>query len=233
MALLSRKSGGWILSDSEKHPSHIFVVHQFGFCQELFSEYQEEFADRIKKYIMNSSIKLRLYRPGSRMMSWLSDLDRAVPSRRVHYWCKRNFESQDESKMALPVDTFEMHRFDGQYDFGLDLVGRYYKNEEDFINYGKPVCARYGKDRPAGIIYSAGFDGLRNEADIFVSQPYRSRGLAKMLSKQFCKVVSDNNQEITWDCYSNNMASRCIADYIGFEKSEEYMFYNIEPLTGL
>ncbi len=216
---------GCILTDSTINPTHIFVINEFGFCQELFDEYNCEFAKEVRSYIISCKRKLRLYNPDDEMTKWLDGFERAKPSRRIHYWGNCN---------GLGIDSFDnikcirMLEYDNRYEFGLDLGRRFYKNEKDFLLYGKPVCASSIEGEPVGIIYAAGYDGKRNEVDVFVSERFREQGVGTILSSYYSYIVEMSGEELTWDCYSNNYASRYLADKLGFSNAKEYLFYNIE-----
>lgn len=232
-AVIKKYGEGHILADDENSPNHIFVISNFGFCQELYFEYNEEFENLIHDSILYSKQKLRLYNPNYKMREWLKTLGRAKEASRIHYWgkCRGLKDETDERRYSNSCIIEKMLCYNNEFDFGLNLKNRYYRNCNDFIRFAKPICISSKERNPIGVIYAAGYDGFRNEVDIYVLESYRGLGIAKRLVNSFYGLLSSIDEEMTWDCYADNTESRRLADNIGFEEEFEYALYNIEPVN--
>ena len=64
---------GNVLMNDDSNPVHAFIVNKFGFCQEVYEEYDEVFFEYvIRPYIeRNDRKKLRMYHPGKYMRDYL------------------------------------------------------------------------------------------------------------------------------------------------------------------
>ena len=218
---------GEVYCNDESNPTHCFIVHKFGFCQEIFDKRDSFFFEEvIKKYIENKKrTKLRVYNPSMELYDYISKLQHAREAKRVHYCLRKGVNLEEESLLSCEIQM--MNKFTFKDIFQLELAKRYYKDEQDFCENAIPFIAKYD-NQIIGIIYSAGNDGLRCEIDIFVDDRYREKGVARKLAYKFLNECINRGIEVNWDCYENNVASNNLAISCGFEKVREYYFFNIE-----
>lgn len=218
---------GQIYCNNDNNPTHCFVVHKFGFCQEIFEIRDSAFFNNvIKKCIENKQqTKLRLYNPSVELYEYVSSLKYVKLAKRIHYYTDKETDIMDKDLFHCEIQIMDELAFEDT--FQLDLMQRYYKNQQDFCKNAIPVIAKY-EDKIIGIIYSAGNDSKRCEVDIFVDEKYRKKGVAQKLVHRFLNECKKRGIEVNWDCYENNVASNNLAIVCGFQKMKEYCFFNIE-----
>lgn len=213
---------GMILFNDEITPTHVFIVHKFGFCQEIFTEYDQHFlVEQIIPFIQKSQEKLRLYNPQGKLADCLEHMSTATGTKRLHYLYEGKYNNRIEDiNYTIRPMTIE--------DFGIELSSRYYKGAEAFIANAMPFVAVSKENEYMAIIYIAGNDGDMCEIDIFTKEPYRRQGIAERLVNRFIFECYKNGKIPTWDCYANLQQSKRLAEKCGFILKREYDFYNIK-----
>ena len=234
-AVLEGRAQGFILSNCNRAvtPTHFFVVNKFGFCQELYYEWDNIFFEKsICPFIENKNrMKLRLYNPCGKLRKYIDGLDFANQAKRGHY-C---FGGSIPNCNIDLKDNFIIQKMDlSNYEdvFNLNLSKRYYEDESDFCNNAMPFIAKKGK-RIVGIIYSAAYSKKKSEIDIFVAEEYRKQNIAKALINRYLIECVKKHVEANWDCYINNYASVAVANKCGFNLIQQYNYYNIENYEKL
>ena len=216
---------GQIFKNSDNNPTHFFVINKFGFCQDFYSVFDEQFFETIKKLICERKYKkLRYYSPTEKMEEYITSLNFAQRSERIKF----DFSSKpNEIKIS---DEYKIERITmtnlKSIDFGLDFANRYWNNEQDFIDNAIGVAV-FNNNKAFGCCYSAANGINKAEIDIYVDDNYRNKGLGNALGNAFIKECINRNLSPSWDCYSNNLGSVNLAKKLGFKESFKYNFYNI------
>ena len=227
MSVIEGNSEGAIYCDNAQAPQHIFVRNKFGFCQEFFESFSEEFFQAIVDEIIEdrTRTKLRMYMPTEEMKEYLTGKENVTESERIHYiFCTKETHIKSEIFDGIRILTGGGTI---QEDFGLELWNRYYKNKQDFMENALPIVAYDQNNNALGIIYSAA-KGERNcEIDILVKEEYRKAGVGKALVSEFINLCKRKGIIPNWDCYANNKASVNLAKCSGFTPVASYCFYNI------
>lgn len=227
-AVLEDQAEGKVYYDSESNPNHIFVVSEFGFCQEIFRVYDSGLFDEIKGVVESDRRKkMRWYDPCPSVKKFLDSKRYARKAKRRRYVMDNESLLKTESSgscIIRPMGEGDLKK----EDFGLDLSSRYYRNGHDLIQNAMPLLACDNNDNQMGIIYSAGNDRNMCEVDILVKESYRKQGIAAELVKAFTDQCRRNHKTAVWDCYANLTASCRLAEKSGFILMKEYDFYNIE-----
>ncbi len=232
VSVIEQNQTGKIFVNSNDNPTHAFVVNKFGFCQEVYAEYDTAFFENaIRPYIESRDrMKLRMYYPGKYMQNFLSSLPYASRSTRVHmqYVSQKadnekisNYSIRDISKNDVVND-----------DLGLDLANRYYNGVDDFMVKANAVAAYSDDGEIIGIAYSAGEALGVCEKDILVKPQFRGRGVGKDLTRAFINKCALHHKFVSEDIYENNYASISLASAVGAEMVGVYDYYNIEKIQG-
>lgn len=224
-AVVEGTQKGQILQNREINPAHFFVINKFGFCQEFFSEFDENFFEITKKLILKKEYKkLRCYSPTEKIKIFLDSLDFAQKSERIqfgHVLIAKKINLTTEFKFEkINKNNIKL------IDFGLDLSNRYWNGEQDFIDNANAIAA-FDYDKPIGVCYSAGNGLNKAEIDIFIDENYRKKGLGYILGSKFIEECLKKQIIPSWDCYSNNINSINLAKKLGFEEKFKYDYYNI------
>ena len=205
--------------------THFFVINKFGFCQEFYSEFDDDFfKNTLISLIKHPPQKLRLYAPLGKMEKFLIDYPKASQAKRIQFkYNGKLLNLPPSDKVSVIPVTIEDIKNE---DFGLDLNKRYWKDEKDFAEHSMAVVALCNGSY-AGICYSAGNGDSRAEIDVFVKEEYRGLGIGKRLVNAFSVRCRENKVVPNWDCYANNQASVNLAKSCGFLEDLHYEFYNI------
>ncbi|MBO4643359.1 MAG: GNAT family N-acetyltransferase [Alphaproteobacteria bacterium] len=208
-----------------KKETHFFVINKFGFCQEFYSEFDEDFfANIVLKRITETKNKLRLYAPKGRLETFLKQYPKAFPAKRISFKLE-HLTAKSAPEETLIVKNVEISDLENDF-FGLNLCSRYYANKEDFIKNSFAKIALYDNEY-AGICYSAGNGINCAETDVFVKEQFRKKNIGKFLVSEFAQECLKNDIEPHWDCYADNTPSVKLAKSCGFKECLCYDFYNI------
>lgn len=228
-AVLEGNVEGNVFCNDETNPTHIFVISKFGFCQEIYTQHDSLFFEKIKQVIeTRERVKLRMYNPGREMRTFLETKAYAKEAKRKRYLPGDSKVSGTETGTAYVIRKMRAEDVEKE-DFGLCLSSRYYRDTGDFIRHAMPLvaCDKTGSEY-IGMIYSAGNDKTMSEIDIFIKEKYRRKGMAFYLTAAFTKQCRNHSMTPVWDCYSNLESSYRLAEKSGFVLKQEYVFYNIE-----
>lgn len=228
-AVIQGNTEGIVLCNDESNPTHIFVINKFGFCQELYSEWDANFFENeIKKYIYCSSrMKLRLYNPTGKLLAFVKQLPFSSEAKRMHFNIDVDEIDRNRKIGESYIEISPMTEESFMDIFSLDLDSRYYKDKKDYCEHAIPYVAKIG-DEEVGIIYGAGNDGERYEIDYYVSEKYRNLGIGSKLILTFVNKCFKIAKTADMDIYCNNFASIRVAEKCGFKPVLEYSYFNIE-----
>lgn len=233
VSVIERNMEGNVLMNDDSNPVHAFIVNKFGFCQEVYEEYDEVFFEYvIRPYIeRNDRKKLRMYHPGKYMRDYLDSRTFAAKSQRVHMVHRFAAGTADEMTDYQGYGIKEMTKEDVVQDaFGLDLAHRYYNGADDFLKKSYALAAYSADGAMIGVVYSAGEAFGVCEKDIFVKEQFRGQGIAKNLTRAFIQKCSRRHRLVSEDIYESNAASIAVAKAVGAEMIGIYDYYNIEKI---
>lgn len=224
-SIIEKKQEGEFLKNSDDNPTHFFIINKFGFCQEFYSKFDENFFNIIKNFVLERKYqKLRCYAPSERFEEFLNTLDFAQKSERIQF---------ELSSSPSTVDISEDYKLEKinknnikSIDFGLNLANRYWTGEHDFIDNAMGFVI-LKPNKTIGCCYSAANGLNKSEIDIIIDEKYRKKGLGYSLGVAFIKECLNRGLTPSWDCYSNNISSVNLAKKLGFKESLKYNFYNI------
>lgn len=229
-SVLEGKQEGEIFKNTEEIPTHFFIINKFGFCQEFYSQFDENFFEFIKTLIQEKKYKkLRCYAPSKEFEEFLNSLDFTQKSERMQFEFL-SFPPAFKIKDKYTIKKIDINNIKS-IDFGLDLSNRYWKNEQDFVDNALGFAV-FSQDKPIGCCYSAANGLNKAEIDIFIDESYRKEGLGYALGVMFIDECLKKKLTPSWDCYSNNLGSRNLALKLGFNETLGYNFYNIDGSIG-
>ncbi len=230
-SVIEGNSEGTILCDDEQNPKHVFVINKFGFCQELYTEWNSDFFESIirEKISSRSRMKLRLYNPKGHLQEYVKGLEFAQEAKRTHFVIGEKELVDCENGASNKFHICPMTETNYVDAFGLDLDSRYYSGKEEFCEKAIPYMALVN-DEIVGLIYGAGFDGKRYEIDYCVDEKYRNQGIGSALVCAFSKKCFREGKKPDADIYSNNISSIKAIRKCGFKVANEYLFYNINEI---
>lgn len=211
--------------------THFFVINKFGFCQEIYWDYDEKFVRGSIGRLLQSKDrkKLRCYSPKELLKEELEKAHYAKRAQRMRLVQKKPGcveACKVEKTKNVCVRKMTVSDLDRE-DFSLDLRERYYNGGEDFLEKAMPLAAMVDSEY-AGIIYSCGNGNKMAEIDVFVKLSFRKQKIGSLLCGAFMRCCTENGYTPSWDCYSDNLASVRLAEACGFQKNFSYDFYNIE-----
>lgn len=79
--------------------------------------------------------------------------------------------------------------------------------------------------RIVGIIFGSSSYNKVIAIDIEVEEDYRNKNIAKRLSQEILKHIVDRNYVLQWDCTESNVASKKLAQALGFIQIKERPYY--------
>lgn len=241
LAVIQQKQRGWVFVDQPDGPVSAMVITNFGFMQTFGAERSESFdAD-----LVNFFTRLDGHMPSyllwySPPPQWQSRLDVFAPERvRRRERARFIFHKQRADYLADLVEAplgFDLRLLDDDLIaktdvFKLDIGSRFWASADDFLKNGFGVCL-IKDDEIASLCYSSCVvDGLA-EIDIVTWDEYRGQGLAAMVARQFIRECIQRKITPTWDCFLSNVASVKLAEKLGFEQEQTYLFYSFNvPLS--
>lgn len=112
-------------------------------------------------------------------------------------------------------------------EFKLDLENRFWNGPADTLKNSLAQIVIDKDSRPVSICYAAAVENRIAEIDVFTSERYRGKGLAKLAVEAFVNNCVAKNIKPTWDCFEDNTASKKTALSLGFDKIQEYNFLSI------
>ena len=110
--------------------------------------------------------------------------------------------------------------------FDLDLYNRYWRSEDDFLEYSYGTIINY-KSTPVCICYASCIVNNIAEIDIATLPDWQGKGLAKIVAETFIEKSIMKGIKPNWDCFEDNIPSIKTALSLGFTKLKEYWFLSI------
>lgn len=95
-----------------------------------------------------------------------------------------------------------------------------WEDPEDFLAKGKGWCVMEG-NTPAAWAFSAAVSNTETDIGIETDSRYYRLGLAYIAAKQMIQHCLHEHKKPVWACHSQNIASRKLAEKLGFVKTAE------------
>lgn len=95
-------------------------------------------------------------------------------------------------------------------------------NSGDFLEKGKGCCIVEGNNI-ASWAFSAAVSSEEIDIGIETAAVYRHLGLAAIVAEKMIQYCLDQHKRPVWACHADNIASRKLAEKLGFAKVSEYM----------
>jgi RimJ/RimL family protein N-acetyltransferase len=91
-----------------------------------------------------------------------------------------------------------------------------WSSNSEFIHKGKGYCVMHGNE-VASISFTSAIGGTQIDIGVETNDKYKEQGLAKVVASKMVKYVLSKGYEPVWECDSKNIASKLVAESIGFE----------------
>lgn len=147
----------------------------------------------------------------------------------------------DINRKKLPLDNLkvgeELSLKEVDEDILLNLKGRIipsfsWSHPAQFLRYGKGYCVMHKND-VASCAFSAAIGGNSIDIGVETNEKYRGLGLGKIVALQMVNYILSVGAQPVWACHINNIASRKLAESIGFELSNVHsIFFKEEKHEG-
>lgn len=110
-------------------------------------------------------------------------------------------------------------------DGGYPWILGTWKSERRFEQDGLGFCV-LAHGRVASLCYSVFASGPCREIDILTMPQYRRQGLAKAAASAYIRDCLDAGLQPGWDCFEDNVASRGLAQELGFVPDIHFPVYS-------
>lgn len=138
-------------------------------------------------------------------------------------------------KKGIPVD-FSVETIDEEFlnrvelknfDIIMDIVLKW-SSIDDFLRKGFGFCLTHGSTIVSWCILNKRFRN-RCEFAVGTDEAYRNAGFATLMGEALLEYCLSNNLEPCWHCPTDNLASKAVAEKLGFKKVLIYATYNWFP----
>ena len=110
---------------------------------------------------------------------------------------------------------------------GKVIPGFAWRNAEEFLRNGMGFCAVH-EDIPAAWAFSAAVSSEEIDIGIETASAYQHMGLATAAAEKMIQYCYEHDKRPVWSCDSTNIASRRLAEKVGFEVVSEYTTIKIQ-----
>ncbi|MGE7879093.1 GNAT family N-acetyltransferase [Peribacillus muralis] len=127
-------------------------------------------------------------------------------------------------------ESFTVSRLDeatirSSHEFNLEYYERFWGSLGHFLDKGFGYSVTNGETALAGECTSIFRGKVYAEIDIYVDAEYRGMGVAKKAAQAFIDHCLKNGMIPCWDCDVENLASRKLADRLGFREPNSYSIF--------
>jgi len=226
-SVLLDKQNGHVYVDDALDPEVAYIEHAFGFAQ-IVGNLSCDFENGLKNHLLIKKQfqgeKARIYGISSPNLFKPDELG-------VLHSIRQRFHLDDSLSEPLHSNEIVLREVDldtiSLVHDKFDLVDRFWRNSEDFIEHAHAVLAFY-KGEPASLCYAAAVAENQAEIDIVTLPEFRSLGLGKITAQAFIKRCDQLSIQPLWDCFTNNAGSMALSRSLGFRPSTPpYPFYTI------
>lgn len=236
-AVFDQTQKGWVILDRRDSPNWCLAVHSFGFAQLVLCGGQCPDIELLLSWLSGSvplsdagelPARIRLYAPPQAL---LDEILRSAP--RGVALCEREQLRPGTSSVPprLPpagvlvrsVCQADLPAIDQV--FGLQLGARFWPSQDAFLQYSSgSLVVSSANAELLSICYSAALSAGVAEIDIITAKGQTRKGYARLAAEDFLRRCRQNKVIPNWDCYTNNIPSRELANALGFHRTLVYPF---------
>lgn len=205
---------GEIFSNSRS----VLFWHYSGFAF-LYGEYDESFFNFVSDLMMNADRRFILFTDDAPAENYFRKIENAVIEKRMFF----NYGKDVPPVISKLPDGFEL------CEINADLLKKIkggitpyfsWNSAESFLENGKGYCVVKG-DTAAAWAFSAAVSSTEIDIGIETNSEYRRLGLAEIAAKKMIEYCFKQNKRPVWACHQSNIASKKLAEKLGFVKSCE------------
>lgn len=205
---------GEIFSNSRS----VLFWHYCGFAF-LYGEYDNSFLDFVSDLMTNADRRFILFTNDTPVENYFRKIENAVIEKRMFF----NYGKDVSPEIPRLPDGFEL------CEINADLLKKIkggitpyfsWDSAESFLEKGKGYCIVKG-DIVAAWAFSAAVSSTEIDIGIETNSEYRRLGLAEIAAKKMIGYCFEQNKHPVWACHQSNIASKKLAEKLGFVKSCE------------
>lgn len=205
---------GEIFSNSRS----VLFWHYCGFAF-LYGEYDNSFLDFVSDLMMNADRRFILFTNDAPVENYFRKNKNAVIEKRLFFDYGNNFPP----KIPELSNGFELCEINA--DLLKKLSGNItpyfsWDSAESFLEKGKGYCIVKG-DTVAAWAFSSAVSYWEIDIGIETNSEYRRLGLAEIAAKKMIGYCFERNKRPVWACHQGNIASKKLAEKLGFVKACE------------
>ena len=99
-----------------------------------------------------------------------------------------------------------------------------WNSSEDFLEKGKGYCILHGNEIVT-VAFTAAISDTEVDIGIETNIKYRKQGFGKCVASRMVKDILKMNKTPIWECNTNNLGSKAIAESVGFEVLETHPLF--------
>lgn len=198
----------------------VLFWHYSGFAF-LYGEYDDSFLDFVSDLMVNADRRLILFTNDVPVENYFRKIENAVIEKRLF------FEYGKDVSPEIPKlpDGFELCEINAELIEKISgNITPYFSwdSAESFLEKGKGYCVVKG-DTAAAWAFSAAVSSKEIDIGIETNSEYRRLGLAEIAAKKMIEYCFEQNKLPVWVCHQSNIASKKLAEKLGFVKTCECM----------
>lgn len=242
LAVVEGSQPGRVFVDRAANPRSAMVCNRFGFMTFLGESHNKPFNDSIEELLflpasLEQGYMLWCAPPEAwreRLMARCNEENGARWRTRIRFrFDGRRFNGGSPKALnGVRIERIDFSALRAAADLGLDIGGRFWESESDFLRHRLGVVATKN-EKVVAVCYAACEAGGLAEVDIATDEAHRGSGLATAVGREFVQLCLGQGVEPTWDCFDYNEASMRLAVSLGFEEERHYDFFSFNRPTGL
>lgn len=209
---------GFQQGDAFSDSRSVLFWHYSGFVF-LYGEYDDSFLDFVSDLLVNADRRFILFTNDMPAENYFRKNKNTVIEKRLF------FKYGKDVPPVIPKlpDGFEL------CEINADLLKKINGNitpyfswdsAESFLEKGKGYCVVKG-DTAEAWAFSAAVSSKEIDIGIETNSEYRRLGLAEIAAKKMIEYCFEQNKRPVWACHQGNIASKKLAEKLGFVKSCE------------
>ncbi len=241
-AVISSVSPGEIYVDNNKNPKSALIWNQgmqgFYFIGQVNNA---SFKKNIKDYVDNKLIielldkGINWFEVSATCYHWEDVIEEIFEDKKIQFDYQLVYqmnENADELTKDLRSGEFNIKKLDkkllvstvSNLEFVTNELELFWGTMDNFFNNGTCYFAMENNEI-VSVCYSGFVANGTETIGIETLSGYRKKGYAYELASRFIKDCFERKIIPYWDCSKDNIASRKLAEKLGFEQSEEYKCY--------
>lgn len=196
--------------------------HYCGFAF-LYGEYDKRFLEEVSKLFLNrgaeSPRRFILFTGDETVGRFFRNKENVAVGRRIFFEYNKELPASD---LAPPVG-YDLREVDGELlkEISGGVTPSFsWDNSADFLRKGKGYCVADG-DNAASWAFAAAVSGEEIDIGVETAAGYHRLGLAAIAAQRMIRYCLEQNKRPVWACRADNIASRRLAEKLGFVKASE------------